>query len=130
MATGRSDFPNQINNSLGFPAVFRGALDATAKKITDEMCIAAAYAIAGYAEEKGIHDEYIIPTMDETEMYVEEAVAVGMKAVEQGVTRKKPNRRKLREMVATNIDRAQRIAKLLMKEKLIQPFPNELTDQD
>ena len=124
VATGRSDFPNQINNSLGFPAVFRGTLDATAKKITDEMCIAAAYAMARYAEEKGIRDEYIIPTMDEKEMYVEEAVAVGMKAVEQGVTRKKPNRRKLREMATTNIDRAQRIAKLLMKERLIQPFPH------
>jgi len=50
VATGRSDFPNQINNSLGFPAVFRGALTVHARKITDEMCIAAAYALASYAE--------------------------------------------------------------------------------
>jgi len=53
VATGRSDFENQVNNSLGFPAVFRGALDVRAT-ITDEMCIAAADAIASYAEEKGM----------------------------------------------------------------------------
>ena len=46
VATGRSDFPNQVNNSLGFPAIFRGALDVRAKTITDEMCFAAAEALA------------------------------------------------------------------------------------
>jgi malate dehydrogenase (oxaloacetate-decarboxylating) len=85
VATGRSDFKNQINNSLGFPAVFRGTLDVRATSITDEMCIAAAYAIAHYAEEQGISEDAIIPRMEEQEMYVREAVAVGMKAVEQGV---------------------------------------------
>lgn len=123
IATGRSDFPNQVNNSLGFPAVFRGALDVMSRKITDEMCIAAAHTIADYAEEKGIHEEYIIPTMGETEMFIEEAVAVGLKAIEQGIARKKFNRQNLREKASFMIENAQEMTKLLMREKLISPLP-------
>jgi malate dehydrogenase (oxaloacetate-decarboxylating) len=102
-ATGRSDFKNQINNSLGFPAVFRGALDVRASGITDEMCIAAAYAIARYAEEKGVSEDYIIPGMDEREMYVCEAVAVGMKAIGQGVAERKMSAGELEEEVRKRI---------------------------
>ena len=56
VATGRSDFPNQVNNSIGFPAIFRGTLDVMAKTITDEMCIAAAVELARCAEDKGISE--------------------------------------------------------------------------
>ena len=87
VATGRSDFPNQVNNSLGFPGIFRGALDVRAKTITDEMCIAAARELAKVAEDKGIHEEYIIPNMDEWEVFPREAVAVGSMAIKQGVAR-------------------------------------------
>jgi len=87
VATGRSDFPNQVNNSLGFPGIFRGALDVRARTITDEMCIAAARELAKVAEDKGIHEDYIIPNMDEWEVFPREAVAVGSKAIEQGVAR-------------------------------------------
>jgi malate dehydrogenase (oxaloacetate-decarboxylating) len=87
VATGRSDFPNQVNNSLGFPGIFRGALDVRAKTITDEMCIAAARELAKVAEDKGLSEEYIIPNMDEWEVFPREAVAVGTKAIEQGVAR-------------------------------------------
>jgi malate dehydrogenase (oxaloacetate-decarboxylating) len=87
VATGRSDFPNQVNNSLGFPGIFRGALDVRAKTITDGMCIAAARELAKVAEDKGIHEEYIIPNMDEWEVFPREAVAVGTKAIEEGVAR-------------------------------------------
>ena len=97
IATGRSDFKNQLNNSLGFPAVFRGALDVRATCITEEMCIAAADAIARYAEEKGISEDYIIPRMEESEMYVREAVAVGIKAVEQGVAERRMSMEELEE---------------------------------
>jgi malate dehydrogenase (oxaloacetate-decarboxylating) len=88
VGTGRSDFPNQINNSLGFPAIFRGALDVRARTITDEMCIAAASSLANLAEERGLREDYVIPSMHEWELYPREAVAVGMKAIEQGVARK------------------------------------------
>src|SRR5512140_3184459 len=85
VATGRSDFPNQVNNSLGFPGIFRGTLDVRAKTITDEMCIAAAEEMAKLAEEHGLSQDYIMPTMDEVDVFPREAAAVAMKAIEQGV---------------------------------------------
>jgi malate dehydrogenase (oxaloacetate-decarboxylating) len=88
VATGRSDFENQVNNSLGFPGIFRGTLDVRATTITDPMCKAAAEALAGMAEEKGLNPEYILPTMDEWEVFPREAAAVAAKAVEEGVARK------------------------------------------
>ena len=88
VATGRSDFPNQVNNSLGFPGIFRGTLDVRASTITDPMCLAAANALAGMAEEKGLTSEYILPNMDEWEVFSREAAAVAAKAVEEGVARK------------------------------------------
>ena len=87
VATGRSDFPNQVNNSLGFPGIFRGTLDVMAKTITDEMCVAAAVELAKTAEDNGMHEDYLVPTMDEWEVFPREAAAVGRKAIEQGVAR-------------------------------------------
>ncbi|RKZ17983.1 malate dehydrogenase [bacterium] len=87
VATGRSDFPNQINNSLGFPGIFRGALDVRAKTITDEMCIAAAEELAKIARDKGLKEDYIIPNMEEWEVFPREAAAVGEMAIKQGVAR-------------------------------------------
>jgi malate dehydrogenase (oxaloacetate-decarboxylating) len=87
VATGRSDFPNQVNNSLGFPGIFRGTLDVRARTITDEMCIAAAEEMAKLAEEHGLSEDYIMPTMDEVDVYPREAAAVAMKAIEQGVAK-------------------------------------------
>ncbi|HLP58702.1 MAG TPA: NADP-dependent malic enzyme, partial [Candidatus Deferrimicrobium sp.] len=69
VATGRGDFPNQVNNSLGFPGILKGALMVRARKITDEMAIAAAYSMANFAEKKGIHPDHIMPTMDETGVF-------------------------------------------------------------
>ena len=87
VATGRSDFPNQVNNSLGFPGIFRGTLDVRARTITDEMCLAAAHALADMATMKGLNSEYILPTMDEWDVFPREAAAVAAKAVEQGLAR-------------------------------------------
>ncbi len=87
VATGRSDFPNQVNNSLGFPGIFRGTLDVMAKTITDEMCIEAAKELAKCAEDQGLREDYLIPTMDEWEVYPREAASVGRKAIEQGIAR-------------------------------------------
>ncbi|MBI5305734.1 MAG: NADP-dependent malic enzyme [Chloroflexi bacterium] len=87
VATGRSDFPNQVNNSLGFPGIFRGTLDVRAKTITDEMCIAAAVEMATMAEEKGLSADYIMPTMDDVDVFPREAAAVAMKAIEQGIAK-------------------------------------------
>jgi malate dehydrogenase (oxaloacetate-decarboxylating) len=125
VATGRSDFPNQVNNSLGFPGIFRGTLDVRAKTITDEMCIAAAYELAKTAQDRGLHDEYIIPTMDDREVFPREAVAVGLKAIEQGVARLELSRDQLYQRASQIIGRAQGEVQLLMDEGIIPPAPEE-----
>jgi len=125
VATGRSDFPNQVNNSTGFPAIFRGTLDVKARTITDEMCITAAYELAKYAEDKGINEDYISPTMDETDAFIREAVAVGMKAQEQGVARVKASREELTKRAEKMIREAREMAALLMKEGYIPPAPKD-----
>ena len=122
IATGRSDFPNQINNSLGFPGIFRGTLDVMATTITDEMCIAAAQELAKCAEDKGLNEEYIIPSMGEWEVFPREAVAVGLKAIEQGVARIKLGREELMKMAEEKIKRARDETSVLMKEGFI-PLP-------
>lgn len=126
VATGRSDFPNQVNNSLGFPGIFRGTLDVYARTITDEMCIAAALELARCAEDKGIHEEYIIPTMDEWEVFPREAVAVALKAIEQGVARKKLSRDELMKIAEEKIRHAREETHLLMEKGIIPPVPDGL----
>ncbi len=123
VATGRSDFPNQINNSLGFPGIFRGTLDVMARTITDEMCIAAAFELAKTAEDKGIHEEYIVPTMNEWEVFPREAVAVGLKAIEQGIARRKASRQTLMEEAMDIIKKSRAQTTLMMKEGFIAKAP-------
>ena len=124
VGTGRSDFPNQVNNSIGFPGIFRGTLDVFAKTITDEMAIAAAYAIAETAQKKGISEDYIVPTMMETEVFINEAVAVGMKAIEQGIARRVLTEDELREEAEMKIRHAQQETKILMDAGHIAPPPS------
>ncbi|MFP4196612.1 MAG: NADP-dependent malic enzyme [Methanomassiliicoccales archaeon] len=123
VATGRSDFANQVNNSVGFPGIFRGTLDVKARTITDEMCIAAAYEIANTAEDNGLSEEYIVPNMDEWEVFPREATAVGMKAIEQGVARKKVSRDELYRTAETIIKRARGQTKHMMDGGFIKDFP-------
>ena len=125
MATGRSDFPNQVNNSVGFPGIFRGTLDVRARTITDEMCITAAYELAKCAEDRGISEDYIIPTMGEWEVFVREAVAVGLKAIEQGVARENLSREELTKRAEKMIRESRETTALLMKAGLIPPAPED-----
>ena len=87
VGTGRSDFPNQINNVLAFPGIFRGALDVRASDINDEMKIAAAYAIAGIIEDSELSPEYIIPSALDKRVVERVSRAVAKAAVESGVAR-------------------------------------------
>ena len=87
IGTGRSDFPNQINNVLAFPGIFRGALDVRAKDINDEMKVAAAYAIAGLIEEKDLNPDYIIPNPFDKRVAPAVAKAVAEAARKTGVAR-------------------------------------------
>ena len=127
VATGRSDFPNQVNNSLVFPAIFRGALDVRAKTITDEMCIASAKALSKYAENRGLREDYIIPGMDEWEIYPLQATETAMKAMEQGLARKTMSRKEIYDGAASIIKRTQDIVKLLMRQGFIASPPPEPT---
>jgi malate dehydrogenase (oxaloacetate-decarboxylating) len=125
VATGRSDFPNQVNNSLGFPGIFRGVLDVKARTITDDMCIAAAQELAGYAEERGMNENDILPRMDEWEVFPREAVACALKSIEQGVARVKPSKQELYERASAIIRNARESTELLMKHGLIKQPPSE-----
>ena len=123
VATGRSDFPNQVNNSLGFPGIFRGTLDVRATTITDEMAIVAAQALAKVAEDKGLSEDYIIPTMDEWEVFPHEAAAVAMKAIEQGVALRTTTYEEEFERAAAIIKSARQMTETLMSEGFIPPAP-------
>ncbi len=125
VATGRSDFPNQVNNSIGFPGIFRGTLDVKATTITDEMCIAAAYELAKCAEDRGISEDNIAPTMAEWEVFIREAVTVGLKAIEQGVAREKPSQEELTKRAEKMIKESRETLDLLMKTGTIPPAPEE-----
>jgi malate dehydrogenase (oxaloacetate-decarboxylating) len=129
VGTGRSDFPNQINNSLGFPAIFRGVLDGRATTITDEMAIAAAEELARHAEERGLDEEYIVPTMDDWEVFPREAAAVGMKAQEQGVARLSASHADLLRKARDTIRQAQEMTRYLMEKEIIPPVPAEWTQE-
>lgn len=126
VATGRSDFPNQVNNSLGFPGIFRGALDVRARTITDEMCLAAAHALAEAAPDGGMDPECILPTMVEWEVYAREAVAVGMMAQQQGIARLAIDEETLFNHAAEMILRSRRLTQVMMESGLIpEPPPEE-----
>ncbi len=123
VGTGRSDFPNQVNNSLGFPGIFRGTLDVYAKTITDEMCIAAAEELAKTAEDNGLREDYVVPTMDEWEVFPREATAVALKAIEQGIARVKKSRQEIFERAEFLIRTSREKVALMMKKGMIKLPP-------
>lgn len=88
VGTGRSDFPNQINNVLAFPGIFRGALDVRASKINEEMKIAAACAIADIITEKELNEDYVIPDAFDSRIAPKVAYYVAKAAIESGVARR------------------------------------------
>ncbi|MFO0876956.1 MAG: NAD-dependent malic enzyme [Gemmataceae bacterium] len=89
MATGRSDYPNQVNNLLAFPGIFRGALDVRARTINEPMKLAAAHAIAGIIPEDHLSEDYIVPSVFDRHVVRAVARAVSRAAVESGVARRR-----------------------------------------
>ena len=123
VATGRSDFENQLNNSLGFPAIFRGVLDVKAKTVTDDMCIAAGRELAKFAEERELHEGDIVPRMDEWEVFPREAVACALQSIKEGVARVKLSRQELLDRAVSIIRNVRESTSLLMREGFIPPPP-------
>lgn len=122
VATGRSDFPNQVNNSLGFPGIFRGTLDVRARTITDEMCFAAAKAMADHVGDK-LAPDHILPNMDDWEVFPREAAAVGMKAQELGLARLELSYTQLYDHAMSMIKRSRDLTHMMMQEGFIPDAP-------
>ncbi len=125
VATGRSDFPNQVNNSLVFPGMFRGVLDVAAKTITDEMCVDVANEIARFAEEKGITEEYIIPGMDQWEVYPRIAARAADSATKLGIARHPLNYEEELKNATNIISRVRKLIENLEQNRLIEDYINE-----
>jgi malate dehydrogenase (oxaloacetate-decarboxylating) len=122
VATGRSDFPNQVNNSLLFPAIFRGALDVRAKTISDTMVITASTELASFAESQ-LSAEHIIPTMDDWQVYARVAAAVGTEAQNEGLARKHISKRDLLRTASEKIEQTRRTMKVLLEKGIIVEPP-------
>ncbi len=126
VATGRSDFPNQVNNSLGFPGIFRGTLDVRARTITDEMCFAAAKAMADQVADC-LDDDHILPDMDDWMVFPREAAAVAMKAQEQGLARIQMTYEEELQNAMKIIKRSRDLTQMMMKENFIPEAPEDET---
>ncbi len=122
VATGRSDFPNQVNNSLVFPGIFRGALDVRARTISDPMCFAAADALAG-AVGAGLDEEHLLPTMADWEVVPRVAAAVGLAAQAEGLARLSLSREDLLARARALITRSRELTRDMMERGFIPPAP-------
>lgn len=122
VATGRSDYPNQVNNSLIFPAVFRGALDVRAKTITDNMIIEASKELALYAKETGISEDRILPSMTEWEFYPRVAAKVAVQAIKEQIARKNMSYSGLLKNATDIISSTRKTLSLLMENGIIKNF--------
>ncbi|MGC9521193.1 MAG: NAD(P)-dependent malic enzyme [Anaerolineae bacterium] len=129
VATGRGDFPNQVNNSLGFPGILKGALLVRARGISDGMAIAAAESLASFAEDRGISPDNIIARMDERGVFPQEAADVAMQAIEEGLARVTPTREEAYAQAEADIEEARETVELLMTEGLIPEPPPEMLQQ-
>jgi malate dehydrogenase (oxaloacetate-decarboxylating) len=127
VATGRSDFPNQVNNSLAFPGIFRGVLDVRAHTITDGMALAAAAELVRCAEARGLRADAILPTMDDLDVAASVAAATGMAAQAEGVAKLEIDRERLYEEASARIAAARKATEVLMREGLIAPPPAAAT---
>src|SRR6056297_106578 len=128
-ATGRGDFPNQVNNSLGFPGILKGALLVRARSITDNMAVTASYSMANYAEKKGINPEYIMPKMDETDMFAYEAADVAMQAIKDGVARVESDWDTVYNRTLEDIGHTRQTIDMMMEKNFIKPPSNDMLEK-
>ena len=126
VATGRGDFPNQVNNSLGFPGILKGALLVRAKKITDAMAIAAARTIAAFAERQGLGPDHVMPLMTDEAVFSETAAAVARQAAADGVARRPMDPEQVRQKAAHDIAAAHQAMDMLMTSGMIPPPPEAM----
>ncbi|HLH86450.1 MAG TPA: NADP-dependent malic enzyme [Thermoplasmataceae archaeon] len=121
VATGRGDFPNQINNSLVFPGVFRGVLDARSKGVNFDVMVAASKEIADFIDEPT--EDRIVPTMEDWELYPRVASAVAYKTSEIGLARRKNSKEGFYKAAHEMIESNRNVYLHLMREKYIRELP-------
>ncbi len=125
VATGRGDFPNQVNNSLGFPGILKGALLTRSRKITNNMALSAAQSLARYAENKNLSPTNILPLMNDLEVYAYEAADVATQAINDGVARINLCWDEVYQQTLSDIKETHKLIDLLMKENIIKkPDPS------
>ena len=129
VATGRGDFPNQVNNSLGFPGILKGSLLVRAKKITDNMAITAAHSLAAFAERRGLSPTYIIPTMDEAAVFPQEASDVAMQAIQDGVARVLLSKEEVYKRAEADITYSRKLMDTLMAAGFVRQPPQAMLDE-
>jgi malate dehydrogenase (oxaloacetate-decarboxylating) len=121
VATGRGDFPNQVNNSIGFPGILKGALLVRARKITDEMAIAAAHSVANFVVDKNLlSPDHIMPTMEDTEVFAVEAAEVAMQAIKDGVARVQLTWQEVYDTTLADIKEARAMINVLQEKGFIE----------
>ncbi len=125
VATGRSDFPNQVNNSLVFPGVFRGILDARATSVPDEVVLTAAKELAARAHDKGLTASHLLPTMDEMEAFPHVAAAVATEAARLGIARRRRTREEYYEEAKQMMARTHALVRELARTGFVAPMPDE-----
>ncbi len=119
VATGRSDFANQVNNSLAFPGIFRGTLDVGARSISDGMALAAAAELEEQATQRGLRDDYIVPRMDEWQMFADVAAATAEQAIREGLARSEAPREEIRIAALRTIERSRDVNACLARKELL-----------
>jgi malate dehydrogenase (oxaloacetate-decarboxylating) len=129
VATGRGDFPNQVNNSVCFPSVLKGTLLVQARQISDGMAIAAAHAIATFAEKRGFHPDNIIPKMTESEVFPIVAAEVAMQAIAEGHARIITSKEIIYKQAKQDIDEAQKLLHFLTEQNIIKHVAQDIIEE-
>ncbi|MDR2410672.1 MAG: NADP-dependent malic enzyme [Bacteroidales bacterium] len=129
VATGRGDFPNQVNNSVCFPSVLKGTLLVQARQISNGMAIAAAHAIAAFAEKRGFHPDNIIPKMTESEVFPIVATEVAMQAIAEGHARIVSPKEMIYKQAKQDIQEAQELLHLLMEQNIIKHVNKNIIEE-
>jgi malate dehydrogenase (oxaloacetate-decarboxylating) len=123
IATGRGDFPNQLNNSLVFPAMFRGVLDVRSRTISSGMCIAAAHELARCAEERGIHPQNILPRMDDCSVVARVAAAAAAQAQQEGLAHISRTKEEVYVSALHTVVETRRAMEVLMEHEVVPAKP-------
>lgn len=128
VATGRSDFPNQVNNSLCFPGLLKGALLVRAARVTDSMAIAAAHSLARAQQVRGLDPEHIMPSMDDVDVFPREAADVAAQAIADGVAQRTMDPEEVFRRAEHDIKDCREVVHLLMEREKIKTPPKKIID--